>query len=170
MSKNREVDKGLKGLGNQLMGTVKQATSMRVRVSCKSCGGYKGLFDSSSCPHPGADDGQTFEHDVTITTVASEEREPVERIERQPEKKISSRFKDPIAEEKMNEPEVGAKVRTDGGKSRRDYTTLKGDKDPFVRAQQQHIVDYEPGIGGRDDLDKLEEETPNVPRYGLDPR
>ena len=47
---NKEVDRGLKGLGNQLMGAVKEAASVRVRVSC-DCGGYKAfLFVALSSP------------------------------------------------------------------------------------------------------------------------
>ena len=104
MSKHREIDKGLKGLGSQLFGAVRKEVKLRISVRCNDCGGIKSSFmDSSPCPHPDVlpDSGDQVQ-DVTITLKSTDPQpsEPgVTRFtakdsDRKPPERISAPVKD----------------------------------------------------------------------------
>ena len=124
MSRGKEIDRGLKGLGNQLLGTVKREWTTRIRVRCNDCGGYRSsMFDTSPCPHPQGDDGQHFDSDVTIDVVKPKERAEryfqIERKSDKPEKrkvnpKYSEKYKTPEADDPIREPITRRSTDEDG--------------------------------------------------------
>jgi hypothetical protein len=157
MSKNKEIDRGLKGLGSQLFGALKKEVKLRVSVRCNECGGYKSSFlDSSPCPHPETlpHDGVDYDDHATITMVPSPERdEPkVTRIEKRVEetrKKVNPKYKaEPV------EPLPAPVTYKDEGQYKRKPGL--NPNDPFLQKMDRMLSeqDYESGFGSINNKDK----------------
>lgn len=147
---NKEIDRGLKGLGSQLYGVLKKEMKLRISVRCHECGGYKSSFlDSSPCPHPQTlpYDGQQYDEDVTITLQPSPERdEPkVTRIEKRVEetrKKVNPNYKP----EQLEPPAEPVTYKDEGQYKRQPGLNPN---DPFRQKQDRMLsqLDYEAGFG-----------------------
>lgn len=175
---SKEFDRTLSGMVSTGLSKVKEISSVRIRVQCKDCNGYKGMFDSSSCPHPGAHDGADFDHDIRINLKPAlpSEKElppPVERLDGEPTKRLIPKMKQ--RDPKLKAPEeheleakqepVTPNKRTDGGKSRRDYVGLRGNDDPFIQAQESNYYSYEPRHDEPTDIEK--HKGRGLPTYSL---
>lgn len=164
---NREIERGLKGFVGDLGEAVKQVFSVRVWITCTECGGKKPVGSSEPCPHYGSDDPDAY--NVNMKVVASPEpRKPwYSTLDQKKDEGAPIKLNPKVTPEKEKAPALtNARVRTDGGKSRKDYATLTGERDPFLEAQIRNTYSYEPsiGLGVDDQLEKLME-VEDVPTY-----
>jgi hypothetical protein len=169
---NKEIGRGLKGLGSQLYGALKKEVKLRISVRCNECGGYKSSFlDSSPCPHPQTlpYDGQQYDEDVTITLRPMPEMsEPkVTRIDRRVEetrKQVNPNYKP----EQLEPPDEPVTYKDQGQYKRKPG--LNPD-DPFIERQRRMAadLDYEAGFGSGINSDKEYDydDEKDVPIYTL---
>ena len=170
---NKEIDRGLKGLGSQLYDSLKKEVKLRISVRCNECGGYKSSFlDSSPCPHPKAlpFDGEDYDQDVTITMVPAKPSDgpPVTRIEQRVEKERKAI--NPNYKSKPEEPPPAPVTYKDEGQYKRKPGL--NPSDPFLKKQERMLnaYDYESGFGSTNRSTEKEYthgDEKDVPTYTL---
>ena len=167
---NQDKDLGvLQKIQKSLVNTAVRVSGMVVTTRCPRCHSTVLMTDR---------DGDCDNHKPVPAKVAAhinfvespEPRKPwYSALDQKKDEGQPVRLNPKITPEKEQEKSpalTNARVRTDGGKSRKDYATLSGERDPFIEAQIRNLHNYEPnirdGVGG--EIEELEEIV-DVPTY-----
>ena len=157
------------------IGTVANIFGVSATRTCSKCGELIPYTDSSECgSHPTVTPGKDLNIHISMTPAPpKQEEKPIELVATPP-KKINAAFKDTH----QDQPKPVARVRTDGGRSRASYVGLRGDSDPFIKAQanrsyhyedsfgEQRPIHWEDAVRRQPERPEIEiEETPHEPHY-----